>query len=78
MCYFTSGCGLHRVVTAICLPPLNHHYSDAAADDVLGCMHLLRLCLSCLLNNKVFFGRDSRGGGGGNILPNTSSLILPA
>lgn len=45
MCYFTSGCGLHRVVTAICLPPLNHHYSDAAGDDVLGGAHSLRLRL---------------------------------
>lgn len=37
MCYFTSGCGLHRVVTAICPTHLNHHYSDVAGDDVLGC-----------------------------------------
>lgn len=54
MCYFTFCFRLHKVVTAICLNHLNHHYSDVLVDDTLGCT------LCCwLLNNKIFLTGDS-------------------
>lgn len=57
MCYFTFCFRLHKVVTAICLTHLNHHYSDVLGDDTLGCT---QCCLpSWLLNNKIFLTRDS-------------------
>lgn len=57
MCYFTFSFRLHKVVTAICLTHLNHHYSDVLGDDTLGCT---QCCLpSWLLNNKIFLTRDS-------------------
>lgn len=57
MCYFTFCFRLHKVVTAICLTHLKHHYSDVLGDDTLGCS---QCCLpSWLLNNKIFLARDS-------------------
>lgn len=57
MCYFTFSFRLHKVVTAICLTHLNHHYSDVLGDDTLGCT---QCCLPFwLLNNKIFLARDS-------------------
>lgn len=57
MCYFTFCFRLRKVVTAICLTHLNHHYSDVLGDDTLGCT---QCCLPYwLLNNKIFLARDS-------------------
>lgn len=57
MCYFTFCFRLHKVVTAIYLTHLNHHYSDILGDDTLGCSQ----CglPSWLLNNKISLARDS-------------------
>lgn len=57
MCYFTFCFRLHKVVTAICLAHLNHHYSDVLGDDTLGCSQCS--LPSWLLNNKMFLARDS-------------------
>lgn len=56
MCYFTFCFRLHKVVTAICLNHLNHHYSDVLGDDTLG-RALCRLP-SWLLNNKILLTGD--------------------